>query len=245
MRVVSASTLHTKSRWKRGVDKDQMNQIHIPEHIQKTWQTMTDLMAQMTEGAAALILRYTPPDIEVFVSSLGDGTPYPAGRTEPLHHAGLFGETVLHTHEPLFVSDASTDKRWRHGPLIKGNAASYLGFPVFITGGGVYGIFCVLGRTGTGYPEPVRNLMTHLCHLMESQLELICINRALAEENRRYSGCLTKHRALHGMVTICANCKSVKDAHGNWQPIESFHPGATFSHGICPACRRLLYPDLK
>ncbi len=53
-------------------------------------------------------------------------------------------------------------------------------------------------------------------------------------------------RVLRGFLPICANCKKIKDGEGTWKRLEeyiSMHSEAQFSHGICPACVKELYPD--
>lgn len=52
---------------------------------------------------------------------------------------------------------------------------------------------------------------------------------------------------LHELIPICANCKSVRNDEEYWVSVESFftnQTGADFSHGICPDCRKTLYPEL-
>lgn len=52
---------------------------------------------------------------------------------------------------------------------------------------------------------------------------------------------------LHELIPICANCKCVRQDEDYWISVESYfidHAGADFSHGICPACRKVLYPEL-
>ncbi len=59
---------------------------------------------------------------------------------------------------------------------------------------------------------------------------------------------LAKVKTLSGMLPICANCKMVRDDKGYWKQIESYirdHSEAEFSHSICPACVRKLYPELN
>ena len=54
-------------------------------------------------------------------------------------------------------------------------------------------------------------------------------------------------RLLEGFIPICANCKKIKNTEDQWEQIEQYitkHSLAQFSHGICPDCARLLYPDL-
>jgi PAS domain S-box-containing protein len=59
---------------------------------------------------------------------------------------------------------------------------------------------------------------------------------------------LEEVRTLSGLLPICANCKKIRDDKGYWTQIEAFiqeRSGARFSHGVCPDCKKILYPDLK
>ncbi len=58
---------------------------------------------------------------------------------------------------------------------------------------------------------------------------------------------LEKVKLLSGFLPICASCKKIRDDQGYWQQIESYikkHSEAEFSHGICPDCAKVLYPDI-
>lgn len=51
---------------------------------------------------------------------------------------------------------------------------------------------------------------------------------------------------LGSFLPICANCKSIREVNGTWTPIEEYirdHADTEFSHGICPACAKKLYPE--
>jgi hypothetical protein len=53
---------------------------------------------------------------------------------------------------------------------------------------------------------------------------------------------------LSGLLPICAACKKIRDDNGYWSQIEIYfeeHSDATFTHGICPECRKKLYPIIK
>ncbi|MHB8764621.1 MAG: hypothetical protein ACYDA8_09860, partial [Deferrisomatales bacterium] len=54
-------------------------------------------------------------------------------------------------------------------------------------------------------------------------------------------------RSLRRLLPICASCKKIRDDQGYWTEVEVYfrdQAGATFTHGICPACLRRLYPEL-
>jgi PAS domain S-box-containing protein len=56
----------------------------------------------------------------------------------------------------------------------------------------------------------------------------------------RLEEALHENRVLQGLLSICAQCKRIRDTEDNaWKPVESFvqsHSAAVFSHGLCPSC---------
>ena len=51
---------------------------------------------------------------------------------------------------------------------------------------------------------------------------------------------------LAGVLAICASCKKIQSESGGWQQIELFireHAQVEFSHGMCPECTRLWFPE--
>ncbi len=55
-------------------------------------------------------------------------------------------------------------------------------------------------------------------------------------------------KTLSGLIPVCSNCKKIHDDKDYWNQIESYisdHSDAMFSHGICPECRKELYPDIN
>jgi len=57
---------------------------------------------------------------------------------------------------------------------------------------------------------------------------------------------LSEVKTLSGMLPICSSCKKVRDDKGYWNSIEAYihkHSAAKLTHGICPDCRKKLYPE--
>lgn len=55
-------------------------------------------------------------------------------------------------------------------------------------------------------------------------------------------------KQLSGLLPICSGCKKIRDDKGYWTQIEKFiedHSEADFSHGICPKCAKVMYPDMN
>jgi DNA-binding response OmpR family regulator len=54
-------------------------------------------------------------------------------------------------------------------------------------------------------------------------------------------------KTLHGILPICCNCKKIRDDQGYWRQVEVYfrdHADVNFSHGLCPECMNVLYPEL-
>lgn len=93
--------------------------------------------------------------------------------------------------------------------------------------------------------------LDHLENLVRERTKVLQeTNAALELTNKELKETMAKVRTLEGLLPICAHCKKIRDEKGHWNQIELFirdRSEAKFSHGICPTCIELLYPqfDLK
>ncbi len=83
-------------------------------------------------------------------------------------------------------------------------------------------------------------------------IEIALVKHAAARERDKLIKALEKSleeiKRLSGLLPICAKCKRIRDKQDNWHEIEEYiseHSEADFSHGLCPDCARVLYPELK
>ena len=106
-----------------------------------------------------------------------------------------------------------------------------------------------------------RWLLTSKIPLMDEQqhaVGLVGIGRNITEfkkaevERERLitelQGALADVKLLSGLVPICSNCKKIRDDKGYWTQLESYiqdRSEAKFSHGVCPDCMKLLYPEFS
>ena len=70
--------------------------------------------------------------------------------------------------------------------------------------------------------------------------------RRLAETVKDLEGAQAEVKTLGGLLPICASCKKIRDDEGSWQQMEVYirdRSEAEFSHGICPECSEVLYPN--
>jgi hypothetical protein len=57
---------------------------------------------------------------------------------------------------------------------------------------------------------------------------------------------LKENNMLKGILPVCMRCKKIRDSHDNWVPMEIYirdRSPTEFSHGLCPECESILYPD--
>ena len=212
----------------------------------ETWQEIVDIMAELIGIPAALIMRLKEPDIEVFVSSRTDGNPYHRGDKEKVWGSGLYCETVIKRQEKLLVPDALADQKWRRNPDVKLNMISYLGFPINYPDGSPFGTICVLDNKENRYSESYQKLIRKFRQIVQSDLEILHMNKKLGDKNRRLTDYLAELEALRTLVPICAHCKSIRDSDGNWKSIENYlaeNSKTDVSHGICPACVKRHYSE--
>lgn len=55
-------------------------------------------------------------------------------------------------------------------------------------------------------------------------------------------------KTLSGLLPMCAHCKKIRDDEGYWQHVEKYlseRSDVEFSHGICPTCMKILYPEFS
>lgn len=64
--------------------------------------------------------------------------------------------------------------------------------------------------------------------------------------NIKLQDALDRIKTLSGLIPICAWCKKIRDDKGYWNQIEEYleqHSDASFSHGVCPDCFNIFFPE--
>ncbi len=79
------------------------------------------------------------------------------------------------------------------------------------------------------------------------QIRLMQLLKRKKELETRIQEAMANIKVLGGLIPICSNCKKIRNDKGYWDLLEGYiqqHSEAKFSHGICPDCAKLLYPDV-
>ncbi|MBN2566434.1 MAG: GAF domain-containing protein [Candidatus Eisenbacteria bacterium] len=218
---------------------------NVPDEIVGKWQQVVNTIAELLHVPAALIMRVDPPHIEVFRASESPGNPYEVGARE--HLRGLYCETVIEKRDRLLIPNALKDEKWKHNPDIKLGMTAYLGFPLIWPNGEVFGTVCALDSRENAFGGVHERLLSQFRDLIEGHLALLFRSREIEAKADALAKSLAEIRTLRGILPICASCKKIRDDDGYWQAVEDYisdHSEAVFSHGICPECRKRLYPEL-
>jgi transcriptional regulator with GAF, ATPase, and Fis domain len=228
--------------------KEKTVQIEIKEEILNKWQNIVDILSELVDIPAALIMRLVQPDIEVFVASQSKNNPYQPGDHEHFLGSGLYCETVIKTNKKLLIPNALNDENWKNNPDVKLNMISYLGFPITLPDGSPFGTICILDNKENRFSKTYENLLENFRDIVQSELGLIYMNEMLGDENKKLSDYLAEIKTLRGNLPICASCKKIRDDKGYWEQIESYlsqHIDVDFTHGYCPDCMDKMYGGQK
>lgn len=145
-----------------------------PEYLNK-WQKSLDLLAQLFDVPAALIMRVHSKEIEVLLASNSEGNPYKSGEMAELD-TGLYCEEVMRTHNQLLVPNALEDEVWKDNPDVPLNMIAYLGQPLILPNGEIFGTICVLDSKTRFFTETNQKLLLEFKVIIETDFAL----------NRRY-----------------------------------------------------------
>jgi rubrerythrin len=93
----------------------------------------------------------------------------------------------------------------------------------------------------------INQFIKHTKNSLELELAGDILKR-LFTDNRNLAHKMGEVKRLSGLLPICANCKKIRDEQGAWHQLESYiseHTEADFTHGVCPECTEILYPELS
>jgi len=152
-----------------------IDHLDIPKEIFANWQEIINLLADIVNVPAALIMRVHADEIEVFVKSQNEKNIYPQGEKAELN-TGLYCETVMDTQRQLIVPDARVDSAWKNNPDIALNMISYCGLPLNWPTGEVFGTICVLDIKNNAYSDKYRKLMQRFHDTIQSDLKNVYYN---------------------------------------------------------------------
>lgn len=156
----------------------------IPDLLIEKWQELANILAEIVDVPAALIMKMENESMEVFTSSKSADNPYNVGDKEKWY--GLYCETVIKSQKKLLVPNALTDKNWDKNPDIKLGMISYLGVPINLPNNKPFGTICVLDNKENHFSSQHEKLLLQFKKVIELDLSLLHSNKNLKQRNLEY-----------------------------------------------------------
>lgn len=146
--------------------------IEIEDDIIDEWQNILNIIADLLNVPAALIMRVHNNTIEVFLKSENSENVYKKGEEANLN-TGLYCETVMSKVDELLVPDALEDPLWDHNPDIELGMISYLGYPLVWPEGEIFGTICVLDKKKNNYSDKYKTILLQFRKTIQLYIEKV------------------------------------------------------------------------
>ncbi len=149
-----------------------LEHIGVPDDVRRSWQEIVDLLSDHCQVPASLIKRVHKHDMEVYACNRTIKHPYSRGHRDRLD-GDRYCEEVIRSRNPLLVTDARKDPRWRDNPDLSLGMVSYLGMPLTWPDGEIFGTICVFDKKANHYSDHFLRLMEKLSCLVMADLHIL------------------------------------------------------------------------
>jgi PAS domain S-box-containing protein len=140
----------------------------IGNDILGIWQDEANYLANTLNVPFIAIAKYAPPSLEIVCTNQSDKIPYFSGSSQPYKNS--YCEMVIDSGEALCVPDATEYKWWENTPAIKDGMVAYLGLPITIPEGKIFGTLFIMDSKPNSFPEESEKLLQQFKEQIESQL---------------------------------------------------------------------------
>ncbi len=176
-----------------------------PETLDK-WQRVVNLISELANVPATLIMNTVGETHSVFVTSDTDTNPYQLKCKFNLNEK-LYCYGVLENDGELLVEDATQSERWADNDDLEHGMTFYIGYPLKWPDGEVFGTICVLDRRTNKRALMFRKGLQEFCKVVEGDLAM------LLEVKMRKDAQLQLQQTLQGLEqTIKNRTQDLEDA---------------------------------
>ena len=158
------------------------------------WQNVLDILANISGAKSAAITKIDLPFIYVLKITATPDIPLCEGMSTELvnHYCGA----VLNTQKEVQVTNALKQEKWKNAPEIKYGLISYLGYPLFLPNGEVFGTLCIHNDQETVYSQQIHDLMHQFKKIVESHFAMAEQTRQLKESEEAVRSSEARFRTL-------------------------------------------------
>ena len=179
----------------------------LSDEFLNKWQKIVDLLSEMLDVPAALIMRINEDNMEVLLKNENADNPYNIGDKESLNE-GLYCETVIGKDKELLVENAIENEKWKDNPDVKLNMISYYGLPIKWPDREMFGTICVLDKKTKKFNKNQKELLARFKDVIEDDLELIISKKELQKQKRLFEKLL--NYSLEAIVLLDEDFKILK-----------------------------------
>jgi PAS domain S-box-containing protein len=142
--------------------------IILNNKILNIWQAEVDALANTLNVPFVAIARHAPPQLEIICANQSAMDSYSSGSYQTCKNS--YCEMVIDSGEALYVPDATKCGWWDNTPALKDGMVAYLGFPVFIPDGTIFGTLFIMDSKPNSFPDASEKLLLRFKEQVESYL---------------------------------------------------------------------------
>ena len=162
-----------------------MNKFDISDKILESWQKIVDLMASLVNVPSAIITHVERPQIEIIKASKNPENPYREGQKANL--TNHYCEQVIKTGTHFQLNNALKSPNWQNAPEVQYDIISYLGYPIYLPDGEIFGTICVLDSKENSYDDLYKDLLMQFKQVVENHLSSLFEREQLEQANKTKS----------------------------------------------------------
>lgn len=141
----------------------------IDINILTKWQEKINLLEDLLNVSAILIMKLHPHELEVFVSSQNEDNPFLIGDRGELN-IGSYCDSVVASNAKVYIEDASKNDFWKDKTECNSGMYCYLGLPIFYPNEELFGTLCALNWEFREFDDLDQKLVDHFKESIESDL---------------------------------------------------------------------------
>ena len=200
----------------------------LSDEFLEKWQKIINLVVEIIDIPAALIMRINEDTMEVLLSSENEESPYHSGDKESLGN-GLYCETVIGKDQELEVDNALKYKKWEDNPDVELDMISYYGLPIKWNDNESFGTICVLDSKTKKLTEIQKEFLENFRDVIEDDLKLLVSQQKMKEQNKLFKKLL--NNSLEGILLMDEDFNILK-ANQEFEKIFGYKSEALINNNI-------------
>lgn len=141
----------------------------INSRVESKWQNKVDLLHDLLDVSAVVIMILHPNELEVFVGSNNIENPFVTGDRGELN-LGSYCDSVIASKAKVQIEDAAGDDLWKEKVERNNGMCCYQGLPVLFPNEDLFGTLCIMNKECRGFSETENTLIEHFKESIENDL---------------------------------------------------------------------------